>query len=168
MARVTRRTRREVAGNAAGNRIICLLGSLTRAKRREDGKREREKEKVRSMPLHCIAATCYSISFRPGRARPEVSRRVRLLTWNGTSRRNDVGRHDGVMEITKEERANSNDQPAEIEPPPRSMGRRHWFPPIYPTSCTPFFLIRWMNLQHGLETRYTGERRLEKRLPGIN
>lgn len=87
--------------------------------------REREKEKVRSMPLHCIAATCYSISFRPGRARSEVSRRVRLLTWNGTSRRSDVGRHDGVMEITKEERANSNDQPAEIEPPLRSMGRRH-------------------------------------------
>lgn len=95
-----------------------------------EGEREREKEKVRSMPLHRNAATCYSTSFLPPGEKFRGEGIGFVYAKRGTPCR-DLGRRTmGVMEVTKEERANSNDR-ATIEPPPRSIGRRHWFPPVY-------------------------------------
>lgn len=125
------------------------------------------------MPLHRNAATCYSTSFLPADEKFRGEGIGFVYAKRGTSCR-DLGRRTmGVMEVTKEERTNSNDR-ATIEPPPRSIGRRHWFPPVYQlhrsfllfffssssSSFSSFFfsLIRWMNLERGGETRYTGGR----------
>lgn len=91
--------------------------------------RTREKEGERESEINAVTPQCCHMLFHflPS-GRREVSRRGYRVRLRETSCR-DLGRRTmGVMEVTKE--ANSNDR-ATIEPPPRSIGRRHWFPPVY-------------------------------------
>lgn len=110
--------KREVGEDYAGG-VISPFSSF----------RTREKEGERESEINAVTPQCCHMLFHflPS-GRREVSRRGYRVRLRETSCR-DLGRRTmGVMEVTKE--ANSNDR-ATIEPPPRSIGRRHWFPPVY-------------------------------------